>query len=191
MPATALPLDAQLAAASADADALVAGLDDEAGRWRPGPGRWSVAECLAHLAVTTRLYLPALERGVADARARGATPRGAFHPGPVGRWLIRAMEPVTGRGLRAPPSMAPPADASLADAVRDFADGQRRLRAVAADAATVDLGRARVRSPVFPLVRFPLGTALLMLAAHERRHLAQARRVVETPGFPAGRPAAG
>jgi hypothetical protein len=49
----------------------------------------------------------------------------------------------------------------------------------------LDLSGIMMKSPAWPMLRFSLLTALAALAAHERRHLAQARRVTQRPGFPA------
>jgi hypothetical protein len=48
----------------------------------------------------------------------------------------------------------------------------------------LDLARARVRSPAASWIQVPLGTGFMAMTAHERRHLWQARRVLEAPGFP-------
>ena len=48
------------------------------------------------------------------------------------------------------------------------------------DAANgLHLARVKVRSPAIKLLRFPLGGLFAVVAAHERRHLWQARRVVD------------
>ena len=48
----------------------------------------------------------------------------------------------------------------------------------------LDLARARVSSPVSKWLRLSLGSGFALMAAHERRHLWQAREISETPGFP-------
>jgi hypothetical protein len=48
----------------------------------------------------------------------------------------------------------------------------------------LDLARARVRSPVGAWLRFSLGAGFALMAAHERRHIWQARRITEMPAFP-------
>src|SRR5262247_2185116 len=57
---------------SADADALVTPLGEDQFAWRPGPNKWSVAECLEHMNATARSYLPAIDEGIADAIRNGA-----------------------------------------------------------------------------------------------------------------------
>jgi hypothetical protein len=61
-----------------------------------------------------------------------------------------------------------------------------RLAQRLGDAKGLDFGRVKVRSPFVPLLRVDLESAFLVVAAHERRHLWQARRVTEEEGFPAG-----
>jgi hypothetical protein len=48
----------------------------------------------------------------------------------------------------------------------------------------LDLARARVASPLTRWLRMSLGSSFALMVAHERRHLAQARRVTRAPGFP-------
>jgi hypothetical protein len=192
-PALDAPLDGralaeQFAANAADARALAAGLTDAQGRWRPRPGAWSVAENLAHLAVLDRSYFAAFDAAVARARAAGRRPAGPRRLGRFGRAFVRAMGPVTGRGLGrrlpAPAYYAPPAGEPLGGALDAFLAANGGLADRARAAADVDLGRVWVRSPAWPLLRFSLLTAFAALAAHERRHLAQARRAAARPGLP-------
>lgn len=176
---TTARLDAELAAATADAQAIAAGLDDAEGRARPAAGGWSVAECLTHLAATTRIYLPVLHAAIARAHAEGRLAGRPFRLGLVGRWMVGSMEPPVRLPMRAPRAIAPPSDVALTDALRDFVATQDDLRRCVSSTAGLDLGAVRVASPIAPLLRLRLGTSLAVLAAHERRHLWQARRVRE------------
>lgn len=188
-PLDARALEAQYVAATADAEALAAGLSETQGRWRPRPGAWSVAECVAHVAVLNRTYLGALDRVIARARADGRRARGPMHLGWFGRAFTRAMGPVTGRGLGrklpAPAAYAPPSGVSLAAALGDFREVQAAMIARIRKADGLDLSRILMKSPAWPMLRFSLLTGFAALAAHERRHLAQARRVTARPDFPA------
>jgi hypothetical protein len=50
----------------------------------------------------------------------------------------------------------------------------------------IDLARARVRMPARGWLRIPLGSAFALVVAHAKRHLEQAKRVIEADDFPAG-----
>src|SRR6185503_1124101 len=83
-------------------------LSDDQLNWRPGPGRWSIAECLEHVAITTSLMLeqvrPAVERAKAAGTKGGAGPY-AF--GPIGGWFVRMMETPGKRPMPAPKNFIP------------------------------------------------------------------------------------
>jgi hypothetical protein len=49
----------------------------------------------------------------------------------------------------------------------------------------LDLGRATVRTPISRWLWMSLGSGFALMAAHERRHLAQAKAVSAMRGFPA------
>lgn len=174
----------QIAEIRRDTDELLAGVSDAQFNWRPEPHRWSVAECLGHLNVTGTAYLRALDRAISEARSRGLTGGGAFRSGLLGGWMTRSMEPPPRMKMKAPKSILPPApDRPLATVREEFMalqdEMERRLR----DAEGLDLTRARVTSPVASFLRVRLGDAFGFLLAHERRHLWQARRVRDEPGF--------
>ena len=173
---TCAHFDAELDAALEDAQSIVAGLSDAQGRRRPAPESWSVAECLSHLAATNEIYLPTIVDAVRRGRAAGRPASRPFRPGIVGRLLVSTMEPPPRRPLRAPAAIRPRDDVPLATAMGAFTAAQDALRAEVAAALGLDLAAVRLRSPLFPLLRMSLGTCFALLAAHERRHLWQARR---------------
>ena len=67
-----------------------------------------------------------------------------------------------------------------ADFLRWQDELQKRLR----DADGYDLQRVKQTFPFWPL-KWSLGGLFLMMMAHERRHVHQAREVRQAPGFPA------
>jgi hypothetical protein len=58
-----------------------------------------------------------------------------------------------------------------------FLQSNKRAREVIAQAGAHDVNRVRFRNPFVPLIRFSAGTGLLIITAHQRRHLLQAERV--------------
>ena len=169
---------------SADADALVASLDDAQFMWRSAPDAWSVAECIEHLNVTARLYLPMLDEGVADAIRRGLYAEGPYRYNLLGRLLVRAVEPPPRFRQKTPRAFRPDANRTRHGIMAAFRAYQVQYIDRLRQANGLDLARARVSSPAARWLRIPLGSAFALMTAHERRHLWQARQVVENPGFP-------
>lgn len=151
----------QLAAIRTRAQALTIGLDESALNWQPDGGRqWSIAQCLHHLALTTEMYAQALD--VAIDAAPAATPGASATPNLLGRLLIWAIEPPVRFGVPARPELMPPS--------RHSALAERALR--------IDAGRARYANPLAGDIQsFNVVTGVMVMLAHNHRHLVQAERV--------------
>jgi hypothetical protein len=111
---------AQVRQAKQQALGLVEGLSDQAFQWRPGPQRWSIAECLEHLNVTLELYLPGIDRAIETAQARGWRSNDAVRPGWLGRWMIGLLEPPATRRFKAPGAFRPQRILPLSEAMPRF-----------------------------------------------------------------------
>lgn len=180
LPAALQTLIDEVDAAQQEARRLVDGLDEHQANWRPDDGRgWSVVQCLDHLARMNVFYVGAV---MPAARAAAKTP-GAFaglHPGWFGRWFIRSMEPPVKRKLTAPIAQVKPGpQISREQAVDAFAASHGPYRELVALAAETNPDRVIVHNPFYRRVRMKLSTVLLIVPAHDRRHLWQARNVVE------------
>jgi len=170
---------------SADADALVTPLGEEQFVWKPGPNRWSIAECLEHMNATARAYLPAIDEGIADAIRHGAYAEGPFQYHLIGRIFSRLMEPPARFRMRASIDKQPGPERPKRETLAGFRAYQVQYVDRLRQANGIDLSRSCVRSPLASWIRIPLGSAFASMAAHERRHLWQARRITQTAGFPA------
>lgn len=170
---------------SAEADALVTPLGDDQFTWKPGPNSWSVGECLEHMNATARSYLPAIDEGIADAIRNGAYAEGPFHYNLIGRVLSRVMEPPARLRMRAAADKQPGPQRPKRETLAGFRAYQVQYVDRLRQANGIDLSRARVRSPLVNWIRIPLGSAFAAMAAHERRHLWQARKITQMERFPA------
>jgi hypothetical protein len=67
--------------------------------------------------------------------------------------------------------------------MKEFIESPNLLQTIVAE-TQLDYNKTRMRSPVTPLMRYSLADAFVVTVVHGRRHLAQAWRMRETPGFP-------
>jgi hypothetical protein len=163
---------------------LLAGLDDERANWRPREGRgWSVAQCLDHLAITTSTYLDAIEAAVRGAPKRSQTTTQAVVPGWFARWFIRQLEPPATLKMPAPGRIVPAPRRPVAEAERAFLGSLDRYRAALDEAAGIDANATRFANPFAP-IRFTVGVGLVVIVAHDRRHLWQAWNARTAAGAP-------
>jgi hypothetical protein len=167
-----------------EADALVAPLSDEQFYWPPAPESWSIAQCIDHLNVTARLYLPQLDEGIANAIRQGLYGEGPFKYWWLARLFVRMLEPPPKMRVKTPSLFHPPPARTRREIMAAFRAYQVQYVDRLRQANGLDLARARVRSPAASWIQVPLGTGFMAMTAHERRHLWQARRVLEAPGFP-------
>jgi hypothetical protein len=180
-PGDIVALESAFDMAERDARALIDTLNEAQGTWRSAPDSWSVAECLDHLATGNRVYLNAMRPAAERALAGGHRRRGPAVPGVVGRWFVRSLEPPVRPRFKgkAPEQIRPRQSPALADAAAQFLASQGEVRQFIERYATIDLAGTHFPNPFIRGVRFSLATGLHVLAAHERRHLWQARRVCE------------
>jgi hypothetical protein len=174
----------QLDAIHAKTSEVCVGLDAGQMNWQPDGGRrWSIAQCLDHLAKTTELYGRRVEEAISAAPA-GAE-RQAAHPNVMGRLLIWSIEPPARLRVPTQPSLQPPSTLDPAQVRRAFSDSLDYLSALTAKALRVDASRVRYANPLARNTRmFNVATGILVMLAHNRRHLEQADRVRHHRDFP-------
>jgi uncharacterized damage-inducible protein DinB len=177
----------QLEAIKADGQALCAGLSESQFNWRPGEGRWSIAECLVHLNRSVTATLPAFDRAISEGRAKGRTAEGGgpARYGWFSRWMIGSMEPPPKRRMKTFPIFQVPVGGThaIARVLPEYIAVRDQLAERVRQADGLDLTKNRTVSPVTRLLRMPLGAYLQFVITHDRRHLWQARQVRNAPGF--------
>ena len=167
-----------------DAGQLVTGLSEDQLNWTSAPKKWSMAQCLDHLATTSAQFSPYFTTALSRGRERWSVNEPvAYRPTWVGGWLARQVMPATIRGLPAP-RVFRPSLSRISGALEKFIDQQGKFTGFVRAAEGLDYNKIRLRSPVTPLMRYSLADAFLITVFHGQRHLAQARRMRETPGFP-------
>jgi hypothetical protein len=172
-----------LGASEERADKLLGGLTRPQANWRPDAHSWSVWQCVDHLGRTNVAYAGALQQAVSSSeKANGSTSE--FAPGWFGSWFVGRVEPPVRTKFKAPGKIVPAIAGDMQDVLAAFKRSHGPLRRVLESAATVDLNRVRFRNPFVPLVRFTVATGLLIVSAHDRRHLWQAEGLTKLPQFP-------
>lgn len=173
-------IDSELAAAR-----VVAGLSFEQANWQPlGGASWSIRQCLDHLARINHIYCRALSEATAHpTRKRSATV--AAKPGWFGRLFVSNVEPPARIRVKAPKKLIPAKQGDPQVALQEFMDSHSEVRRVIANWDEMDFNRIRFHNPIIALFPFTVATGLLIINAHDRRHLWQATRVKESSGFPA------
>lgn len=164
---------------------LIAGLSEAQGNWQPVVGRtWSIWQCLEHLSLTNVIYTKALAEGLANAAPSARAKTVEIRPRWLGRWFLSQVGPPVRLRVKTTTKVRPAMTGELGQALVHFQESHEALRGIVKSWDAVDLNRVHYPNPFFPLVRFTVGTGLLIANAHDRRHLWQAQLVKEAPGYP-------
>lgn len=147
---------------------------------RPGPGKWSAAECVEHLNLTSKAYLPLLRDAVARAKKRGGAPQKHYRRDPLG-WLLSMMfGPLRHLGkfrivsVKTTPAFVPKAGRSRSEILSDFVRLQGQLGALIMSGDGLPLDRVKIVSPFGGRLKYSAYSALVIIARHQHRHIQQA-----------------
>lgn len=168
---------AEIASVNAEAQRLCAGLAEEQLGWRPQPGKWSMAENLAHLNLTTQIFLPTVDRAIEYARRDGLLASGPFELGVLGRLFAWYVEPPPKIKGPAPKLIKPILQGPAADALPQFLRSQELAMKRVDAAEGLDCARVKFRSPLSGVVTMNLISFFAVMTGHQRRHLVQAGKI--------------
>lgn len=147
---------------------------------RPAEGSWSMAECVAHLNLTSQAYVGPLREALARGRAADGAAPAHFRRDPLG-WLVwRAVRPEARMKVKTSASFVPTADASAAEIAAEFDRLQDEQIALVRQADGLPLNKLKIVSPFGPGFKYNVYSAFTILPAHQHRHLQQAERAWET-----------
>jgi len=179
LPADLQSIVDQIADLEKRADEIAVGLSEEEFQWQPDGGRrWSVAQCLDHLAIGAEVYLATIRPVVDAARQRGVPRRGAASPGFFGRKFVNSLEPPVKMRGKAPNKILPRPKRTRDEIMQSFHAAHAAFRELVADCATIDTNAVTFPNPFLTFVKMRVSTALHVIPAHGRRHLWQAANVV-------------
>jgi DinB superfamily len=151
--------------------------------WQPHAASWSIAQCFDHLLKADH----AMFRAIGMALDRGATPtvwqRLPLWPRLFGWVLVTSQAPGGRQRYTAPPSAQPASSDIPPDTIERFIACQHTALARVRDLGAEDARRIMV-SPFVSRITYCVLDGYRLIAAHQRRHFAQAQRVTEHPDFP-------
>ncbi|MFW5658907.1 MAG: DinB family protein [Bacteroidota bacterium] len=159
----------------------------------PAPGKWSVAQVLAHILITLELYYgkmdPALERAQAVQGHEQQVYKMGFIGGQIVSWMQNPKRKFPKFKLIQPKAADAPEpihESIVDDYLAALADFQQRLD----HWAQYDLRKTRFPNPLFSPHKFQLGDAILEHVIHFERHWSQIERTIAAVEPPAKAPAA-
>jgi DinB superfamily len=175
-------LQYQLEQASRRVHAICESVDDHAFGRRPRPESWSIAECIDHLNLTTKSFLPLIDGALASGTKRKVTGSHQYHKDLTGWLLCWFLEPPFRVKVKTSPPFEPVRTADKLSLLDEFDMRQDELARRIHQSIERDLERLKITSPFSSRVTYNLFSGFCALLAHQRRHLWQAERIAGQTG---------
>ena len=145
---------------------------------RPSLTHWSAAECVAHLSISTEMFLPLLRRALDGARTRGGPVIGEPAMDFLGRILRWFIEPPVHARTKTTPAFVPKSIRAKGEALGEFTGLQNQLAELVRASRELPVARVKIISPFDRRIKYNVYSAFLIITAHQRRHLWQAEQAV-------------
>ncbi len=150
----------------------------------PASDAWSAADCVEHLNLTSRAYVPLLREAIASARLMNAPPVRDYRMDFPGRFLAFMMRPMKHVGkfkigrVKTTGPFTPRGGQTRDQLLSEFVQLQSDLITLARSADGLPIDRVKIQSP-FGKMRYNAYSALEIVAQHEHRHLQQAEEAAK------------
>ena len=141
---------------------------------RPAEKRWSPAECVEHLNITNRAYLPRLSEAIRTLRQKNLLSRGGFRMDWKARLLKYWLEPPSRLRLPTGAAFRPVSVPDPSAILTAFQSLGQKLEQELASARSLALDAENIHSPFAENMEYNVYSAFVIIAAHNRRHLWQA-----------------
>jgi hypothetical protein len=146
---------------------------------RPAPDAWSAADCVEHLNLTSRAYVPLLRTAIAEARLLRSAPSQQYSMDLLGRVFAFMMRPMGHIGkfklvrVKTTGPFTPRGGQTREQLLSEFVRLQADLIGLIHGADGLPIDHVNIQSP-FGKMRYNAYSALEIVAQHQHRHLQQA-----------------
>ena len=174
-------LNDDLRAVSEDVQKTFTKLSTEQLNWKPSSEKWSVGQCFAHLVAANKGMIARIEGKLNKSSPTTFWERLPLLPRFFGKIIGNAVSPDGQRKIKAPKVFEPTESTVDIGIVERFLEFQPKISAAMERCDNVQIVMG---SPAAAFITYSLLDAFRIVVRHEQRHLGQARRVLETDGFP-------
>lgn len=147
---------------------------------QPQPNKWSPLQCIEHLNIYGRYYLPAIEKGITHAKH---TPEPTFTSGWLGNYFVESIKlPKSGtpsKPMKTLKSYNPNKLLDKQQVISEFLIQQEQLLELLEASKKVNLEKIRIPISINRLIKIRLGDCLRFVIYHNQRHFQQALKAMQ------------
>jgi hypothetical protein len=154
---------------------------------KPAANEWSAAECVEHLNLTSRAYIPLLRDAVARAGEARPSPTKHYRHDALGWFLSKMFGSLRHLGkfrfmrVKTTPAFVPKAGRSRTEVLSDFVRLQTDLISLVRSADGLPIDDVKIVSPFGGRMKYGAYSAMVIVARHQHRHLEQAEAAARQP----------
>ncbi len=155
-------------------------ISEQAWNKHPGPGRWSAADCVEHLNIASRAYLPLFRDASVEARQLGGRPTTHYRKDALGWFMTMMIGPMRHIGkfrfmkVKTTRAFVPKGGQSRGKLLSEFVRLQADIITLTKVADGLPLDRVKILSPFGGRIKYNAYSGMLIVARHQHRHIDQA-----------------
>lgn len=177
LPAELKKLEKEFLDMKSEASDFLGKMSDSQFNKRPADNGWSVAECIDHLIATGADYCDKFDAALVKLASKNKVYNGEMKPGWFGGRFAKSVEPPVKRKFKSPAKWRPDSKINKSKATAAYLQLQDRWVDLIRKSAGLDTTKITLPSPAVSWIRFSAFDTLAINAAHQRRHMWQARNV--------------
>ena len=155
-------------------------VSEDAWNRHPETGGWSAADCVEHLNLTSRAYLPLFRDAIAEARQLRGGPVTHYRKDALGWFMTQMVGPMRHIGklrlmkVKTTPPFVPRGGQSRTDLLSEFVRLQADIITHIRTADGLPLDKVRIVSPFGGRVKYNTYSGMVIVSRHQHRHIDQA-----------------
>ncbi|TSJ45021.1 DinB family protein [Fluviicola chungangensis] len=154
---------------------ILKGKKEEQLNCKPHAESWSALECLEHLNLYGRFYLPEIDKCIRGGKGKHEP---VFKSGWLGNYFANSMLPKEKLNKMKTFKNMNPLNSQLDKRVIDeFLDQQKELLRLLEESRKISLNKTRTAISISKLIKLKLGDTFRFVIYHNQRHMVQARRI--------------
>ncbi|MCO5250438.1 MAG: DinB family protein [Candidatus Kapabacteria bacterium] len=173
------PLKEQIDEITNDFNSKFANLTKDEWNWKPDSSVWSIAQNIDHLIVINSSYFPLISAIRKGSYQLPFVAKFGFIVNFFGKTILKAVQPDRRRKMKTFTIWEPTKSEIEDDILARFETHQSELKKIIEESTDLINRGAVISSPANKLIVYKLNTAFDIIVTHERRHLEQAKELLE------------
>lgn len=152
--------------------------------WKYSPERWSIAECLDHLAVTNNLYLKGILNQVTEKQVICDDSTELVRHRLFGKLIIKAVDPYNSKKTKTFKVFYPASSNYDSTVIENLIQVQKELINFVAGSVNLNFNKYSLTSPASRFIHENFCDVLEIIRLHNQRHLHQINEIISSDKFP-------